>query len=188
MGSMFSPLYSMLTDIWKSLKIAKTFKGYVNKMLKFKDLEKKILLNLLENGQQPILKIAEDIGATRQTVAKKLEQMRNSGLIISFFPKLEPEKLGLSIQAYILMREDPRNDWRQETEEIVKSLPQVSEFQRIFGKYDSIAKVLVKNNKELTDLVKKIHDLNGVKETETFIVHSTVKDKPEDPLKNALAT
>ena len=176
----------MLITGWKSLKIAKTFKGYVNKMLKIKDLEKKILLNLLEKGQQPVLKIAADIGVTRQTVAKKLEQMRDSGLLISFFPKLEPEILGLSIQAYILMREDPRSDCRQETEEIVKSLPQVSEFQRIFGKYDSIAKVLVKNNKELTDLVKKIHDLNGVKETETFIVHSTVKDKPEDPLKKAL--
>lgn len=155
-------------------------------MLKIKDLEKKILLNLLEKGQRPIVNIAEDLGATRQTVAKKIEQMYDSGLIISFFPKIEPEILGISIQAYILMREDPRNEYRKETEEIVKSFPQVSEFQRIFGKYDSIAKVLVKNNKELTDLVKKIHDLNGVKETETFIVHSTIKDKPEDPIKKAL--
>ena len=155
-------------------------------MLKIKDLEKKILLNLLDKGQRPILKIAEDLGVTRQTVAKKIEQMRDSGLIISFFPKMEPEVLGLFIQAYILMREDPRSECRKETEEIVKSYPQVSDFQRIFGKYDSIAKVLVNNNKELTDLVKKIHDLNGVKETETFIVHSTVKDKPEDPLKKAL--
>ena len=155
-------------------------------MLSIKDLEKKILLNLLEKGQRPILKIAEDLGVTRQTVAKKIEQMRDSGLIISFFPKMEPEVLGLFIQAYILMREDPRSECRKETEEIVKSYPQVSDFQRIFGKYDSIAKVLVNNNKELTDLVKKIHDLNGVKETETFIVHSTLKDKPEDPLKKAL--
>jgi len=155
-------------------------------MLRIKDLDKKILLNLLEKGQRPILKIAEDIGVTRQTVAKKIEQMHDSGLLVSFFPKLEPEVLGLSIQAYILMREDPRSECRKETEEIVKSFPQVSEFQRIFGKYDSIAKVLVKDNKELTDLVKRIHDLNGVKETETFIVHSTIKDKPEDPIKNAL--
>jgi len=155
-------------------------------MLKIKDLEKRILLNLLDKGQRPILKIAEDIGITRQTVAKKIEQMRDSGLIISFFPKIEPEILGLSIQAYILMCEDPRNDYRQETEEIVKSFPQVAEFQRIFGKYDSIVKVLVKNNKELTELVKKIHDMKGVKETETFIVHSTIKDKPQDPLINSL--
>ena len=157
-------------------------------MLNVKDLEKKILLYLLEQGQRPIIKIAKDLGVTRQTVAKKIEQMHNSGIIISFFPKMQPEILGLSIQAYILMREDPRNDYRKETEEIVKSFSEVSEFQRIFGKYDSIAKVLVKDNKELTALVKKIHDLNGVKETETFIVHSTIKDKPEDPIKKALTT
>ena len=178
----------MVIASWKSLKIAKAFKGYVNKMLKIKELEKKILLNLLDKGQQHVLKIAQDIGVTRQTVAKKLEHMHESGLLVTFIPKIEPEILGLSIQAYILMREDPRSDLRHDTEEIVKSLPEVSEFQRIFGKYDSIAKVLVKNNKELTDLVKKIHDLNGVKETETFIVHSTVKDKPEAPLIKALTT
>ena len=155
-------------------------------MLKIKELEKKILLNLLEKGQRPVFKIAEDLGITRQTVAKKLEQMHSSGLILSFFPKLQPEILGLSIQAYILMNEDPKNEYRKETEEIVKSYPQVTEFQRIFGKYDSIAKVLVNNNQELTDLVKKIHDLKGVKETETFIVHSTIKDKPEDPIKQKL--
>jgi DNA-binding Lrp family transcriptional regulator len=155
-------------------------------MLKLKNLEKKILLNLLEKGQRPAVKIAEDLSITRQTVAKKLEQMQESGLILSFFPKLDPETLGLSIQAYILMREDPRSELRKETEQILQTFPQVTEFQRIFGKYDSIAKVLVQDNKELTDLVKKIHDLNGVKETETFIVHSTVKDKPEDPIKKAL--
>jgi DNA-binding Lrp family transcriptional regulator len=155
-------------------------------MLTVKGLEKKILLNLLEKGQRPIVKIADDLGVTRQTVAKKLEQMHASGLITTFFPKMEPEILGLSIQAYILMREDPRSDLRRETEEIVKGFPQVAEFRRIFGEYDSIAKVLVKNNRELTDLVKRIHDLSGVKDTETFIVHSTVKDKPEDPIMKAL--
>ena len=155
-------------------------------MLSISDLEKKILINLLEKGQRPVLRIAEELGVTRQTVAKKIEQMRDSGLIISFSPKIEPECLDLFIQAYILMREDPRNEYRKETEEIVKNFSQVSEFQRIFGEYDSIAKVLVRNNRELTDLVKKIHDLKGVKETETFIVHSTVKDKPEEPLKKAL--
>jgi DNA-binding Lrp family transcriptional regulator len=155
-------------------------------MLNLKPLEKKILINFLEKGKRPILKIAEDLGITRQTITKKIELMQESGLIISFFPKIQPEFLGLTIQAYILMQEDPQSEYREETEKIVRSFPQVSEFQRIFGKYDSIAKVLVKNNKELTHLIKKIHSLKGVKDTETFIVHSTVKDKPEEPLKYAL--
>ncbi|MCW4030991.1 MAG: Lrp/AsnC family transcriptional regulator [Candidatus Bathyarchaeota archaeon] len=156
-------------------------------MLKSKDLEKKIILQLLEDGRQPLLQIAKNVGATRQTVAKKLEQLHSSGLISSFAPKLEPEKFGLTIQAYIFMREDPQSVLRKKNEEIIKDFHQVSEFHRIFGKYDSIIKVLVENNKELTDFVKKLHELSGVRETETFIVHSTIKNKLEDPFKKVLS-
>jgi Lrp/AsnC family leucine-responsive transcriptional regulator len=156
-------------------------------MLKSKDLEKKIILQLLEDGRQPLLQIAKNVGATRQTVAKKLEQLSSSGLISSFAPKLEPEKFGLTIQAYIFMREDPQSVLRKKNEEIIKDFHQVSEFHRIFGKYDSIIKVLVENNKELTDFVKKLHGLSGVRETETFIVHSTIKNKLEDPFKKVLS-
>jgi len=155
-------------------------------MLKSKDLEKKIILQLLENGRQPLFQIAKNVGATRQTVAKKLEQLCSSGLISSFAPKLEPEKFGLTIQAYIFMREDPRSDLRKKNEEAIKGFHQVSNFHHLFGKYDSVIKVLVENNKELTEFVKKLHGLSGVRETETFIVHSTIKDKPEDPFKKAL--
>jgi len=156
-------------------------------MLKTKDLEKKILLQLLEDGRQPLFQIAKNVGATRQTVAKKIHEFCNSGLISSFAPKLEPEKFGLGIQAYVFMREDPRSDFRRENEESIKGFSQVSEFHRVFGKYDSIIKVLVEDKKELTDLVKKLHGLSGVRETETFIVYSTIKNKPEGPFMKVLA-
>ena len=151
-----------------------------------KDVEKKILLQLLEDGRKPLYQIAKNVGATRQTVAKKLDQMRSSGLINSFATKLDPEKFGLVIQAYIFMREDPRSDVRKKNEKIISSYPQVAEFHRVFGEYDTIIKILVENNKEVTDFVKKLHELNGIRETETFMVHSTIKNKPEDPFKKVL--
>ena len=172
--------------MWTSLISGKVFKYFVNKMLKSSDLEKKIVLQLLEDARQPLLQIARNVGATRQTVAKKLEQLSNSGLISSFAPRLEAEKFGLVIQAYIFMREDPRGDLRKKNEEMIKGFHQVAEFHRIFGKYDSVIKVLVEGQKELTDFVKKLHGLSGVRETETFIVHSTIKNKPEDPFKKVL--
>ena len=155
-------------------------------MLKIKDLDKKIILQLLRDARQPLFQIGENVGATRQTVAKKINRFLNSGLIVSFAPKLEPEKFGLTIQAYIFMREDPRSDLRKKNEEVIKGFHQVSKFHRIFGKYDSIMEVLVKDKKELTDLIRKLHGLSGVRETETFIVYSTTKDKPEDPFKKVL--
>jgi Lrp/AsnC family leucine-responsive transcriptional regulator len=158
-------------------------------MLSSKDeLEKKIILQLLKDGRRPTLHIARNIGFTRQTVAKKLEQLRTSGLISSFAPRLNHEKFGLNIQAYVFMREDPRSELRNKNEKTIKGFQQVAEFHRIFGKYDSLLKVLVENNEELTEFVKKLHSLEGVRETETFIVHSTIKDKPEDPLKKSLTT
>jgi DNA-binding Lrp family transcriptional regulator len=155
-------------------------------MLKIKDLDRKIILQLLMDARQPVFQIAKNVGATRQTVAKKIDQFFNSGLIGSFIPKLEPEKFGLTIQAYVFMREDPRSDLRKKNEKVIKGFHQVSKFHRLFGKYDSIIEVLVKNKKELTDLVRRLHGLSGIRETETFIVYTTIKDKPEDPFKNVL--
>jgi Lrp/AsnC family leucine-responsive transcriptional regulator len=152
------------------------------------DLEKKIILQLIEDGRRPTIHIAKNIGVTRQTVAKKLEQLQTSGLITSFAPRLNNEKLGLATQAYVFMREDPSSELRGKNEQAIKAFQQVAEFHRIFGKYDSLVKVLVENNEELTEFVKKLHSLEGVRETETFIVHSTIKDKPEDPLKKSLTT
>jgi DNA-binding Lrp family transcriptional regulator len=152
------------------------------------DLEKKIILQLFEDGRRPTIHIAKNIGVTRQTVAKKLEQLQTSGLINSFAPKLNHEQLGLTIQAYVFMREDPNSKIRTKNEQTIKSFQQVAEFHRLFGKYDSLIKVLVENNEELKEFVKNLHSLEGVRETETFIVHSTIKDKPEDPIKKTLTT
>ncbi|RLI45779.1 hypothetical protein DRO69_04540, partial [Candidatus Bathyarchaeota archaeon] len=119
-------------------------------MLKIRDLDKKIILQLLRDARQPVLQIAKNVGATRQTVAKKIDKLCSSGLISSFALKLDPEKFGLSIQAYVLMREDPRIELRKKNEEAIKDFPEISEFHRLFGKYDSIVKVLAENKEELT--------------------------------------
>lgn len=156
-------------------------------MLSHKDeLEKKIVLQLLEDGRRPTIHIAKNIGVTRQTVAKKLEQLQTSGFISSFAPRLNHEQLGLAIQAYVFMREDPNSKIRSKNEETIKGFQQVAEFHRLFGKYDSLIKVLVENNEKLKEFVENLHSLEGVRETETFIVHSTIKDRPEDPLKKSL--
>jgi Lrp/AsnC family transcriptional regulator, leucine-responsive regulatory protein len=153
-----------------------------------KNTDKKILLQLVKDGRQSLLDIAKNVGVTRQTVAKKIEQFQKNGQISSYAPILAPEKFGLGIQAYVFMHEDPRRDLRKENEEIIINMPEIAEFHRIFGEYDSIIKVLVKDNTELTALIKKLHELPGVKETETVIVHSTIKNKPDDPFIKALQT
>ena len=155
-------------------------------MQELRELDKKILIRLLKDGRQPVSEIAESVGATRQTVAKKIEEFQKLGIIDSFAAKLNPEKFGLTTQAYVFVREDPRADIRKKNEVMIKKFHQISEFYRLFGRYDAILEVRVKDSRELIDLIKKIHALEGVRETETFIVHSSVKDNPEEPFMEVL--
>lgn len=68
----------------------------------------------------------------------------------------------------------------------INALPQVTRFYRLLGRYSGLLEVLTKDQEELTTLVKEIHELEGMRETETFIVHSSVKDKPYDVLLDAI--
>ncbi|MCW4040143.1 MAG: Lrp/AsnC family transcriptional regulator [Candidatus Bathyarchaeota archaeon] len=155
-------------------------------MLKIQELDKKILLQLLKDGRQTFLNIATQIGASRQTVAKKIKQYLNSGVITKFTPQLDPGQLGLTIQAYILVREDPQTNFRTRNDDTFTRMPQVAKFNRIFGSYSSILEVMVKDKNELTEIVKKIHALPGIRETETFIVYNTIKDDHSDPFRHIL--
>ena len=151
------------------------------KAQKMRELDQKILLQLIKDSEQPVTKIAKKVGASRQTVAKKIEQLKAEGVIASLTARLNPEKFGLGTKAYILLHEDPRGKLRRTNEAAIKQFHQVTEFYRLFGRYSAVLEVLVRDSKELTKLVKRIHGLKGVRETETFIVHSTVKDEPEAP-------
>ncbi|KXB08606.1 hypothetical protein AKJ55_00665 [candidate division MSBL1 archaeon SCGC-AAA382M17] len=151
-----------------------------------KSLDKKILLQLLEDADRPIVDIANNVGASRQTVSKKIKRFKDSGLVQDLTAKLDPEKFGLNVRAYVFLQEDPQVEIRGEDEEKINQLPQVSKFFRLFGRYSGVLEVWTKNRDELTSLVKKIHELEGIRETETFIVHSVAKDKPEDPLLSIL--
>jgi DNA-binding Lrp family transcriptional regulator len=130
--------------------------------------------------------MAADIGTTRQTVAKKIELFKKSGLIKLFTIKLDPEKLGLRIRAFVLIREDPESENKKINEDVIKEIPQVTSYYTLFGRYDAVAEVLTKDKAELTNLVKQIRQLKGIKDTETLIIQYIVKDELEDSLYKAL--
>jgi len=153
-----------------------------------RDIDRRILLQLLKDGRQPAVEIAKKLGVTRQTVSKKIELFMKDGTINTFTVKLDPEKFGFTIKAYILLREEPRVELRMKNEKIIKKIPQVAEFYRIFGRYSAVLELLAKDEKELARLVKRIHRLKGVMETETLIVHTTLKNDPESPFVQLLSS
>lgn len=151
-----------------------------------KDLERRILLELLRDAEQPVIKIAEKAGTTRQTASKKIEKFKQSGVVRDFKVELNPEDFGLDVKAYVFLQEDPQDEVRERIEEEINQIPEVSKFYRLFGRYSGVLEVYTGGEDELTSLVKKIHEIEGIRETETFIVHDVLKEEADSPLLNVL--
>lgn len=149
-----------------------------------KEIEKRLLLELLRDSSLPLTELARRVGISRQTAAKKVGELKRRG--ISFTLRVNPSELGLGTKAYIFINEDPSEEVRRRNEGVIKGIPQVSEFHRVFGRYSAVLVVMVRDPEELKRVVQRIHELKGVRETETFLVHSTIKDDPFAPLIHAL--
>ena len=92
------------------------------------------------------------------------------------------------MKAYILVRVRSDNEARGRFEAKVKRLKQVSQVHYVYGRFDALVEALVKDHNELSRLIKALHRVDGVLETETYIVREVIKDKPLDPLLKVLKT
>ncbi len=161
-----------------------------SKILKIRDLketDKKILRCLLEDSNQPLSSISKQVGTTRQNVSQRIKKLEEKGLIKSFTIETNYQNIEeLRVKAYILFREDPDSKTREENEKKIVRIPQVTEFSRLFGKYDGIIEILVKDNDEVRQIISELHKLGGIKETETFVVYNIIKLNDKSPILNLL--
>ena len=148
-------------------------------------LDKKLLVKLMENARTPIYKLAQELGVSRQTASKRLKKLEQD-LSLKYIAMPDPNKLGLNLKAYVMVRVAPRDDVRRKVESKVRRSKQVAQAHYIYGRYDMLLEVLVKDRDELSKLIDSLHEVEGVLETETFIVRDVVKYKPLDPIIKAL--
>jgi Lrp/AsnC family leucine-responsive transcriptional regulator len=152
-----------------------------------KDIDKKILRYLIEDSSQSLNTIAEKTGTTRQYISQRIKKLQEKNIIKNFTIDLNKQIFEeLRLHAFILFREDPNTKIREENEKRFQNVPQITKFSRLFGKYDGILELIIKDNDELTNIVNQLHAFEGIKETETFIVHTFVKDDANAPILNIL--
>jgi len=153
-------------------------------MIRKKD--KILLKELIEDSRLKIVDLAERTGLTRQSVYSKIHKFRKGG--INFTVDINPEELDLNLKAYILIQADVRSEVRKKLTENIKKLKEVSQLHHVLGRFDMIAEVVLKDKKQLKEILKKFQSWPAIKKTETFIVYDTVKFNPKDPLVGILSS
>ncbi len=121
--------------------------------------------------------MARELGVAQSTLLERVRRLEEQGLITGYRAIIDPEKLGLNIQAFVsvsMQRHEAETIRR--FEEGVRELHGVRACYHLTGRFDYLLHVAVKDLEELGKLVKtEIAGLDGYGKSETFVIFSEIK-------------
>ena len=110
------------------------------------DLDRKILVQLQEDGGQSLDDIAKAVGSSKTPVWNRIRKMREGGVIRQQTYLLDAEALGFEACFFVLIRTSEHDaGWQAQFLNALNARPEVMEAHRLAGDLDYILKVRVAN-------------------------------------------
>ena len=140
----------------------------------YDNIDVEIIDLLLEDGRASLRSIAEDIGVSVTTVSNHLEEMEQEGVIEGFKPVLSYPDLGYTVTSVLMIKAEG-----DDILELVGELSEEESFLNVYevtGDFDVIAIGKFRDTEEMNDIIKDLLNNPMVRETNTNVVLSTVKE------------
>jgi Lrp/AsnC family transcriptional regulator for asnA, asnC and gidA len=133
------------------------------------ELDFQILSILFNDSRTPFLEIARQCHVSGGTIHVRMKKMEDMGIIKGTKLLVDNSKLGYDVCCFIGIRLDKSSSYTHVLEEL-KVITEIVEIHYTTGDYSILIKILCKNVSHLQDLLmNKIHTINGIQSTSTFI-------------------
>ena len=147
-------------------------------------LDRQIIAALQENGRTPNAELARRAGLAPSSTLERVRRLEERGIIQGYRALLEPQALGLSVQAMVLINLDRHQAGPiGEFEQRIRAVPGVKACYHVTGRYDYMLHLIARDIDQLRELVTHtIGSVRGVEKQETFLVLSMPKEDVGCPL------
>ena len=133
------------------------------------EIDQRILAELVRDGRVAVNELAKRAGVSRATAYARFDRLQNAGVITGFTAVVDPDALGYTITAMILVNVE-QGDWSDVREQLVH-LPGFEYLAVTSGGFDFLVLVRVKDVASLRDVVlHRLHRIAAVKSTQTVFV------------------
>ncbi|WP_026895968.1 Lrp/AsnC family transcriptional regulator [Clostridiisalibacter paucivorans] len=140
-------------------------------------IDEKIIDVLKENSRATASQISKNVNLSIPAVSDRIRRLEESNIIEKYTIKLNREKLGYKLMAFVFINIDCAPNIHGFRELIIE-FSEVIECHHMAGEYDYMIKVLVSDTTELEDfLSNKLKSIKGVQKSNTLIALSTLKEK-----------
>lgn len=141
-------------------------------MTEFDDLDRRMIAELRTNGRESIAALAQTLGVTRATVNNRLSRLMASGTVLGFTVRIREESETDVIRAITLIEVEGRS-----TDEVIRRLrgfPEVQALHSTNGGWDLVADLRTDTLMAFDRLLGRIRSIEGVVNSETSILLSSV--------------
>jgi len=151
------------------------------------NLDLKILAALQTNARKKQTELARELGVAQSTMLERIRRLEDQGVIRGYRAIIDPEKLGLHIQAFIAVTLNHHEAHGiHEFEDGIRGLAEVRACYHTTGRFDYMLHVAASDLKKLGDLVKNdIASLPSFGTSETLAVFSEIKSDEGWPINSA---
>lgn len=140
----------------------------------------RILACLQENGRISNQDLADKVALSPSACLRRLKALEASGIILGYQARLDTERLGVEIEAFVQvsMREDD-DGWHDRFVAEVGQWPEVCAIYVVTGESNYILRVQAASLKDYTDfVVNKLHRTRGVTDIRSNMILQKLKEVP----------
>jgi Lrp/AsnC family leucine-responsive transcriptional regulator len=118
------------------------------------DVDARLLEALAADGRTKVAALARQVGLSAPSVAERIRRLEATGVIQGYTVRVDPRALGLPLAAWLRIRPIPGQ--MQRVADILRSLPEIVECDRITGEDCFIARAHVRTVEHLEALIDRL--------------------------------
>lgn len=147
--------------------------------LELDEIDRKILHVLRESADIPNNALADQVGLTPGPCLRRVQRLREEGIIRRYTVALDSAALGYSVSAFVeVSLERHSGDISRIFLKAIQEIPAVLSCYMVAGDCDYILKVTVKSLAEYQQLIwNDLHIIPGVRTLRSIIVLDTMKEE-----------
>ena len=133
------------------------------------DYDRRIVAELQRDGRATNQALSERIGLSPSPCLRRVRLLEQAGVITRYVGLVDPEKIGLTVTAFVRIRLDQQDDRHLAAfEDQVASFPEVMECYLMTGESDYQLRVLVRSLSEFEDFLRhRLTRIAGVSQVTT---------------------
>ena len=127
------------------------------------ELDRSLLLLLLEHPRAGLREHARTLGVARGTVAARFLRLQESGVVTGFGPSVAPQAFGYQMHAFVHV--DLTQGYLDSVVEDLTAIPEVVEAYTTTGDGDLLCRIVAKDPAQLEAVIQQLIAVPGVQRT-----------------------